>query len=159
MYSPKAEVPALQFGEDGVLVVHAGQYATLRGGHARGSVAPAVDFDAAAEGAEAVAPPAGEADASCARVRAEVGVNWKPLGANVIVELEPDPEERTPGGIYIPDTAKEKPRHGKVLATGPDVEKVKKGSEVLTPKYAGSEFKEGAKTFTVYAEKDLLASR
>jgi len=73
----------------------------------------------------------------------------KPLGDRVLVQrLESSEEEKTSGGIYIPDTAKEKPQRGKVIAVGPGrlTEEgkrlpmdVKAGDEVLFGKYSGSD--------------------
>jgi chaperonin GroES len=87
-----------------------------------------------------------------------------PLGDRVIVEpIEQD--EVTPSGIVLPETAKEKPQKGKILAAGPgrvedgkriDME-VKVGDTVIYAKYAGTEFKLDAKKLLILSEKDILA--
>ena len=89
----------------------------------------------------------------------------RPLDDRVLVEpLEA--EEKTPGGILLPDTAKEKPQRGKVIAAGPGRLRdsgdrtplsVKIGDEVLFGRYAGNEIKEGGKEFKVMRESDILA--
>lgn len=93
-------------------------------------------------------------------------VNLKPLADRVVIEpLEQ--EEKTASGIILPETAKEKPQEGKVLAVGPgklsDEGKtlpmtVKVGDRVLYAKYAGTEVKlSSAKKVLVMRESDLLA--
>lgn len=89
----------------------------------------------------------------------------KPLGGRVIVEpLEQ--EETTAGGILLPETAKEKPQEGKVLAAGPGDrdEKgaripmdVKVGDNVLFAKYSGTEIKVDGKKLLIMRESDILA--
>ena len=89
----------------------------------------------------------------------------RPLDDRVLVEpLEA--EEKTTGGILLPDTAKEKPQRGKVIAAGPGRLRdsgdrtplsVKIGDEVLFGRYAGNEIKEGGKEFKVMRESDILA--
>jgi chaperonin GroES len=89
----------------------------------------------------------------------------RPLDDRVLVEpLEA--EEKTAGGILLPDTAKEKPQRGKVVAVGPGKLRdscdrtalsVKVGDEVLFGRYAGSEVKEGGKEYKVMRESDILA--
>ncbi len=89
----------------------------------------------------------------------------KPLGERVLVEpLKED--ETVKGGIIIPDTAKEKPQQGKVIAVGTgklddDGKKipfnVKKGDTVLMPKYGGTEVKIDDKEYQIMREDDILA--
>lgn len=87
----------------------------------------------------------------------------KPLGARVLVEPIEEKEE-IKGGIFIPDTAKEKPQEGKVVAVGKKLDKdgkeiafdVKAGDTVLMPKYGGTEVKLGDKTYQIVREEDLL---
>lgn len=90
----------------------------------------------------------------------------KPLGARVVIKaLERD--EITKSGIVLPDTAKEKPQEGKVLAVGPgdrDPEtgkripvELKAGDRVLFQKYAGTEFKLDSEELLILSEKDVLA--
>ena len=90
-------------------------------------------------------------------------MNIKPLGARVLVEPA-EVKEEVKGGIYIPDTAKEKPQEGKVIAVGikryDDGKEipfdVKVGDTVLMPKYGGTEVKVGDKTYQIVREEDLL---
>jgi len=88
-----------------------------------------------------------------------------PLGNRVVVEPL-DAEEKSRGGIVLPDTAKEKPQQGKVLAVGPGTllengrrakPDVKKGDTVLFAKYGGSEIKIGGKELKILQEDDILA--
>ncbi len=88
----------------------------------------------------------------------------KPLGDKVIVE-QLDAEKKTKGGIIIPDSAKEKPQRGKVLAVGEgkieDGKKiplsVKTGDEILFSKYGGDEIKIDGKELKILKEEDILA--
>jgi chaperonin GroES len=89
----------------------------------------------------------------------------KPLGNRVVVEPI-EQEEMTAGGIVLPETAKEKPQKGKVIATGPGERDddgkhialdVKEGDEVLFAKYAGTEIKIEGKKLLILRESDLLA--
>ena len=93
-------------------------------------------------------------------------MNLKPLGDRVIVEPI-EKEDMTSGGIILPETAKEKPQEGEILAVGPgrrDEEgkrvpmDVKKGDRVLFAKYAGTEVKlEEDQKVLVLKESDILA--
>ena len=89
----------------------------------------------------------------------------KPLDDRVLVK-QSEAEEKTAGGILLPDTAKEKPQRGKVIAVGPgkllDSGKrgsmsVKKGDEVFYGKYAGTEIKIDDETYVILKETDVLA--
>jgi chaperonin GroES len=89
----------------------------------------------------------------------------RPLGDRVLVEPKADQDEVKKGGIIIPDTAKEKPQEGKVIAVGEgkldDNGKrvpinVKKGDKVLMPKYGGTEVKIDDKTYQLIREDDIL---
>lgn len=94
-----------------------------------------------------------------------MALNLKPLGDRVVVEpLER--EERTESGLYIPETAKEKPQQGKILAVGQgrrDDEgaripmDVAEGQTVLFAKYAGTEIKTDGKKLLILKETDILA--
>ncbi len=87
----------------------------------------------------------------------------RPLGARVLVEPV-DAKEQNKGGIIIPDTAKEKPQEGLVIAIGKKVDDdgkpvafdVKVGDRVLMPKYGGTEVKIGDKEYQLVREDDLL---
>ena len=87
-------------------------------------------------------------------------MNIKPLADRVLIEPAPA-EEKTIGGIIIPDTAKEKPLQGKVLAVGNGTKDeemvVKEGDTVLYGKYAGTELDFVGKTYLVMRQCDILA--
>jgi chaperonin GroES len=89
----------------------------------------------------------------------------KPLADRVLVEPIED-EEMTPGGIVLPETAKEKPQRGKILATGPGgrdedgkviTMEVSVGDTVLFAKYSGTEIKVEGKKLMILRQSDLLA--
>jgi chaperonin GroES len=88
----------------------------------------------------------------------------KPLGDRVILEALPK-EEKTASGIVLPDTAKEKPQEGKVIAVGSgrieNGEKIalelKEGDRVIFSKYAGTEVKFDGKEYLIMRESDVLA--
>ena len=89
----------------------------------------------------------------------------RPLGDRVVIEPTPR-EEMTKSGIVLPDTAKEKPQEGTVLAVGPgafdnDGKRVpidvKAGDKVLYAKYAGTEFKVEGDELLIVSQKDILA--
>jgi chaperonin GroES len=92
-------------------------------------------------------------------------MNLKPLADRLVVEPI-EQEEVTAGGIILPETAKEKPQQGKVIAAGPgrtdekgkrvDME-VKLGDKVLYAKYSGTEFKLDGKKVLILRESDILA--
>ena len=90
-------------------------------------------------------------------------MNIRPLGDRVLVEPIEE-KEQTVGGIYIPDSAKEKPMQGKVIAVGKKTDKdgkviafdVKAGDTVLLPKYGGTEVKLDGKKLQLVREEDLL---
>ena len=91
--------------------------------------------------------------------------SFKPLGNRVVVEPLEGEEQMSAGGIYIPDTAKEKPQEGKVVAVGPGritedgkrVEmEIQVGDTVIYSKYAGTEYKEGDTEYLVLREDDIL---
>ncbi|WP_022670629.1 co-chaperone GroES [Hippea alviniae] len=80
----------------------------------------------------------------------------KPLMDRLIVEPE-ELEQKTESGIIIPDTAKEKPQQGKVIAVGDDVESIKEGDRVVFEKYAGNEIKLDDKKYVILKEDEVLA--
>lgn len=84
----------------------------------------------------------------------------KPLADRVVVEPK-EAEAKTASGLYIPDTAKEKPQQGTVVAVGPgtkDVEmEVKVGDVVLYGKYAGTEVTFEDKKYLIMKQSDILA--
>ena len=87
----------------------------------------------------------------------------RPLGDRVLVEPIEE-KEQSVGGIIIPDSAKEKPMQGKVIATGKKTDKdgkeikfdVKAGDTVLLPKYGGTEVKIDGTKYQLVREEDLL---
>ena len=87
-------------------------------------------------------------------------MNVKPLSDRVLVLPNPA-EEKTAGGLFIPDTAKEKPLAGKVVAAGPgtaDVKmEVKEGDTVLYGKYAGTEINIDGTDYLIMKQNDILA--
>ncbi len=95
----------------------------------------------------------------------ETGVTFKPLGNRVVIEPLESEEQVSAGGIYIPDTAKEKPQEGKVVAIGPGkltddgnrvAMDVAVGDVVVYSKYAGTEYREGEIEYLVLREDDIL---
>lgn len=91
---------------------------------------------------------------------AKASVNVKPLADRVIVEAA-EAETKTAGGIIIPDTAKEKPMRGKIVAAGPgkkdEPTTVKVGDTVLYGKYAGTEINIDGKEYLIMKESDIYA--
>jgi len=89
-----------------------------------------------------------------------MAVNVKPLADRVLIKPA-EAEEKTKSGIIIPDTAKEKPQKGTVVAVGPgkkdEPTTVKKGDLVLYGKYAGTEINFEGEDYLIMRESDLLA--
>jgi chaperonin GroES len=94
-----------------------------------------------------------------------MSLTLKPLGNRVVVEPI-EQEEVTPGGIVLPETAKEKPQKGQILSVGPGERDedgkripmdVKVGDTVLFAKYAGTEIKLNNKKLLILKESDILA--
>ncbi|HEY9684922.1 MAG TPA: co-chaperone GroES [Oculatellaceae cyanobacterium] len=92
-------------------------------------------------------------------------LDLRPLADRVVVK-KLDAEEKTSGGIVLPDTAKEKPQQGEVLAVGPGKRdekgvlqplEVKVGEKVLFAKYSGTEVKFDGQEFLILSERDILA--
>jgi len=91
----------------------------------------------------------------------------EPLGDRVVIKPTPK-EEVSKGGIVLPDTAKEKPQEGKIIAVGPGrltedgkriAMEVKKGDRVIYSKYAGTEFKLDDEELVIMREGDILAKK
>ncbi len=89
----------------------------------------------------------------------------KPLGDRVFVKIS-ESEEKTAGGLFLPDNAKEKPQVGEVVSVGSGKTKedggnipmeVKVGDKVLYSKYAGTDIKLGGDDYILLSEKDILA--
>jgi chaperonin GroES len=87
-------------------------------------------------------------------------INLTPLHDRVIIKPSPA-EEKSAGGIIIPDTAKEKPQRGMVVAAGPGKKDepvaVKKGDNVLYGKYAGTEIRINGEDLLILRESDIFA--
>lgn len=89
----------------------------------------------------------------------------KPLGDRVVIKVIEE-EEKTPGGIVLPDTAKEKPTLGEVIAIGTGrtldngqkvAPEVKKGDKVVFSRYGGTEVKIDGEEYLIMRESDILA--
>lgn len=89
----------------------------------------------------------------------------KPLGDRVVVKIV-EQEDKTSGGILLPQTAKEKPQEAEVLAVGPgkmlddgkrSAMEVREGDRVVFAKYAGTEIKAHGEEVMIISEKDILA--
>ena len=96
---------------------------------------------------------------------AKAKVAFKPLGNRVVIQPLEEDQQVSAGGIFIPDTAKEKPREGKVVAIGPgkmtdDGKRIPMeiavGDTVVYSKYAGTEYKEGEAEYLVLREDDIM---
>ena len=93
-----------------------------------------------------------------------MAIRFRPLQDRVIVKRVDSKEERSTGGIIIPDTAKEKPQEGKVVAVGPGRREdgklikldVKAGDRILFGKYSGSEIKLDGEEHLILREEDIL---
>ncbi len=92
-------------------------------------------------------------------------MNLKPLGDRIVVKPEDEAESRTASGLVIPDTAKEKPQLGSVLAVGPGEYKdgeripldVGVGDTVFYSKYGGTEVKVEGTDYLILSARDVLA--
>jgi len=96
-----------------------------------------------------------------------MAVKIRPLGDRVVIKALPK-EEVSKGGIVLPDTAKEKPQEGEIIAVGPGklsedgkriAMEVKVGDRVVYSKYAGTEFKLDDEEVIILRESDILAKR
>ena len=94
-----------------------------------------------------------------------MATNIKPLHDRVIIRRIEDSTDKTAGGLFIPDTAKEKPQEGEVIAAGEGKYKedgtrqsldVKKGDRVLFGKYSGSEIKLDGEEYIIMREDEIL---
>ena len=107
----------------------------------------------------------GNALATATATKGSTATKLRPLGDRVVIMPTPR-EEMTKSGIVLPDTAKEKPQEGKILAAGPgrltdegkrEPMDVKEGDTVLYAKYAGTEFKVDGEELLIVSQKDILA--
>ncbi len=103
--------------------------------------------------------------ATATKSKKQPKIKLQPLGDRVVVQRE-EMEEKTPGGIVLPDTAKEKPARGKVISVGNgrllddgtrSEMQVKPGDRVLFSSYAGETFKVGDEEYLLMREDDILA--
>jgi chaperonin GroES len=109
----------------------------------------------------------GEIVAVASAPKPKTSTKLKPLGSRVVIKAL-DREEITKSGIVLPDTAKEKPQEGRVLAVGPGDRhpdtgqripvELKVGDRVLFQKYAGTEFKLDDEELLILSEKDVLGT-
>ena len=92
-------------------------------------------------------------------------VTFKPLGNRIVIEPLEGDEQMSAGGIYIPDTAKEKPQDGTIVAVGPGrltddgnrvPMEVEVGDTVVYSKYSGTEYTEGEHEYLILREDDIL---
>jgi len=96
-------------------------------------------------------------------------VSFKPVGNRIVVEPTEEEADISAGGIYIPDTAKERPQEGTVVAVGPGkladdgktrvALEVKVGDVVVYSKYGGTEYKEGDIEYLVLRDDDVLFTK
>ena len=84
-----------------------------------------------------------------------VSKGFQPLGDRVFVTYTEE-MERTTGGIYVPESAKEKPQRGAIQAIGKDVKNVKVGDQILFDKYSGSKLKIDDEDCLILKEEDIL---
>lgn len=82
-------------------------------------------------------------------------MKFKPLKDRVFVKYS-DEAEKTSGGLYIPDSAKEKPQRGLVEAVGSEVKEVKAGNTILFDKYSGSKISIDNTEYLIVKEEDIL---
>ncbi len=83
-----------------------------------------------------------------------MSISFKPLADRVLVEPSPA-EEKTASGIIIPDTAKEKPLHGTVIAVGTGKKELAPGNKVVYGQYSGTEIKLDGKKLLIMKEADI----
>jgi len=93
-------------------------------------------------------------------------VNIKPLGDRVVVKVNEPAEQKTKSGLFVPDTAKEKPQEAEVIAVGPGplndkgervAMDVAVGDKIIFSKYGGMEIKLEGETLLILSERDILA--
>ncbi len=84
-----------------------------------------------------------------------MSIKFKPLKDRVFVSYTNE-LEKTAGGLYIPDTAKEKPQTGKVEAVGEEVKQIKVGDKILFDKYSGSKINIDNNEYLIVKEEDVL---
>jgi chaperonin GroES len=80
-----------------------------------------------------------------------------PLGENVVATAE-KADTKTASGLYIPESAKEKPQTAKVVAVGPDAKQVKVGDRIIYKSYSTTDVKVGDTDYIIVKEEDVLAT-
>jgi len=80
-----------------------------------------------------------------------------PLGDYLVAKNE-EAEAKTASGLYIPESAQEKPKFSKVVAVGPEVKKVKVGDRIISKSYSSTEVKVDKDEYTIVKEEDVLAT-
>lgn len=89
------------------------------------------------------------------QTKGEIAMKFKPLKDRVFVSYAGE-QEKTAGGLYIPEAAKEKPQRGKVEAIGGDVKSLNIGDEILFDKYSGSKIQMDNVDYLILKEEDVL---
>lgn len=84
--------------------------------------------------------------------------SFTPFGAKVLIKRL-KAEEKTAGGIILPDSAQEKPQKGEIISVGGDCKYAKAGQTVLFPKWGGTELEEGGESYIILKEEELLGSK
>ena len=90
-----------------------------------------------------------------AQKQTAASTGFRPLKDRVLVSYSEE-SEKTAGGIYIPEAAKEKPQKGKINAIGSEVKNLKVGNLVLFDKYSGSKVEMGGTDYLIVKEEDIL---
>lgn len=80
----------------------------------------------------------------------------KPLKDRIVVKYSEEEAEKTAGGLYVPDVAKEKPQKGVVESVGSEVKELKAGNTILFDKYTGSKIKLDGTEYLIIKEEDVL---
>lgn len=80
----------------------------------------------------------------------------KPLKDRIVVKYSEEDVEKTAGGLYVPDVAKEKPQKGIVESVGSEVKELKAGNTILFDKYTGSKIKLDGTEYLIIKEEDVL---
>jgi chaperonin GroES len=90
-----------------------------------------------------------------AQKKGDVSMKFKPLRDRVFVSYSEE-AEKTAGGLYIPEAAKEKPQKGKIEAVGSEVKNLKVGDQILFDKYSGSKINMDGTDYLIVKEEDVL---
>ena len=85
-----------------------------------------------------------------------MSVNIQPLADYVVAQAE-EPETKTASGLYLPDSAQEKPKTAKVVAVGKDAKQLKVGDRIIYKSYSNTDVKVGSDEYILVKEEDVLA--